>query len=256
MEVKTPEQKQLETVDISTIEVFSEGTWNGDKYGHEDLQAMVDAFPEVGFEPTAKAGHADGQEDEKKARLVFGAPALGYAKRIWIDGKKLFAELKSVPRRFADLIKAGAFKRISAEIYWNYKNESNGKTYPRVLKSIAFLGAEIPALTDLKAIESLYEKNDAGSLFAYDEHGNEFRVYHMDGAMPMQAGIGISDYLLRYPRKSKEEAGYSVAGDSEETCSNCKFWIGGYNACSLVEGWIEPDGRVACRLINALFCLT
>ena len=243
MEVKTPEQKILPTVDIPAIEVFSEGTWNGDKYDHGDLQAMVDAFDKVGFEPTAKAGHPDGQEDEKKARLVFGAPALGYAKRIWIDGKKLFAEMKSVPKRFADLIKAGAFKRISAEIYWNYKNESNGTTYPRVLKSIAFLGAEIPALTNLEAIESLYEKNATGSLFAYDEHKNEFRLYHMDCAMPMSSGMGmsLSDYLLNYPRKSKENASYQESGDGQEKCGNCKFLIPGFSACSIVEGRIEPS---------------
>ena len=178
----TPQQdkRQLETVDIPAVEVFSEGTWNGDLYTHDDLQTMVDAFPLVGFEPTIKAGHPDGQEDEKKARLVFGAPALGYAKRIWINGKKLFAELKQVPKRFADLVKAGAFKRISAEIFWNYTHETSGQKYPRVLKSIAFLGAEIPALTDLAAIESLYEKNVAGGMFAYDEKGNEFRAYGVE----------------------------------------------------------------------------
>ena len=241
MEVKeTDKNKQLETVDIPALEIFSEGKWNGDEYSHGDLQAMVDAFPQVGFEPTVKAGHADGQEDEKKARLVFGAPALGYAKRIWVDGKKLFAELKDIPKRFADLIKTKAFSRVSAEIYWNYKHEVDGKTYPRVLKSIAFLGADIPALTNLEAIESLYQKNEAGSLFAYDERGNEFRSYCMDCAVPMSPGMGLSDYLLRYPRKSKESAGYQESDGGQEKCGNCKFWIPGYAACSIVEGNIEP----------------
>ena len=170
-----PEAKLLETVDYPGLEIFSEGVFNNDTYSAADLQAMVDAFPLVGFEPTVKAGHPDGQEDEKKARMVFGAPALGYVSRIYVNGKKLIADLKQVPKRFADLIKAGAFKRISAEIYWDY-----AKKWPRVLKSIAFLGADIPALTDLKAIESLYEKNEAGGLYAYDDNGNEYRAYCMD----------------------------------------------------------------------------
>ena len=170
----------LPTVDLPGIEIFSEGSWNGDKYSGEDLQAMIDAFGEVGFEPTVKAGHADGQDNlnEKEYRKIFGAPALGYVSRIYRKGVKLVADLKRVPRNFANLIKAGAYKRVSSEIYWNYADEANGKKHPRVLKSIAFLGAEIPALPNLKAIEALFHKNGE-SVYAY-EGGREFRMYEMD----------------------------------------------------------------------------
>ena len=206
---------------------------------HDDLQAMVDAFPLVGFEPTVKAGHATGQEDEKEARRVFGAPALGYAKRIWIEGKKLLADLKQVPKKFADLIKAGAFKRISAEIYWDYVYEVSGKKFPRVLKSIAFLGAEIPALTDLKTIESLYQKNAAGTLFAYDEKGNEFRAYNMEPMGPVSP---------MYPKKDKVAVSYqAVSTQGAERCSTCKFYL--YHSCALVEGEIAPEAY--CNLYEA-----
>jgi len=233
----TPEAKLLETVDYPGLEIFSEGVFNNDTYSAADLQAMVDAFPLVGFEPTVKAGHPDGQEDEKKARMVFGAPALGYVSRIYVNGKKLIADLKQVPKRFADLIKAGAFKRISAEIYWDY-----AKKWPRVLKSVAFLGADIPALTDLKAIESLYEKNEAGGLYAYDDNGNEYRAYCMDCAMPgIPPQNPLDSYLLQFPRKSKETVNYTDAGEEDGRCGNCKFYIGYRSACTLVEGWIEQE---------------
>ena len=217
---QNPDDKKLETVDIPAVEVFSEGVWNGDTYSHNDLQAMVDAFPLVGFEPTIKAGHADGQEDEKQARRVFGAPALGYAKRIWVDGKKLFAELKQVPKRFADLVKAGAFKRVSAEIYWNYKHEAGEKTYPRVLKSIAFLGVEIPALTDLKAIESLYHKNAAGALYAYDEKGNEFRSYSLEKQDEPNWGWFKSamDRVLSYINRAESLKEYTIEKRDGKFC--------------------------------------
>jgi hypothetical protein len=174
----------LQTVDIPGVEIFCEGSWNGDKYTGSDLQAMIEAFGNVGFEPTVKAGHADGQEslDEKEYRKIFGAPALGYVHRIYRQGHKLLADLKQVPRRFANLIKTGTYKRISAEIYWNYKDEANGKTFPRVLKSVAFLGAEIPALTNLKAIEALFQKNENGALCVY-EGNREYRVYNMENLM-------------------------------------------------------------------------
>src|SRR5262245_42425456 len=159
--------KDLPTTSIKALEIFSVGTWNGDKYTAADLEAMVDAFDKVGFEPPLKAGHEHGQEAAGTMKRLFGAPALGYVERIFIRGGKLLADIRDVPRRFADLIDKGAYKRVSAEIYWNYKNEHTGAVFPRVLKAIAFLGAQIPALTNLKAIESLFS----------DEYGREFRVY-------------------------------------------------------------------------------
>jgi hypothetical protein len=176
----------LPTVDLKGVEIFAEGSWNGDKYTASDLQEMIHAFDKVGFEPTVKAGHADGQDNlqEREYRKIFGAPALGYVSKIYRNGTKLLADLKQVPRQFANLIKAGTYRRVSSEIYWNYKDEAEGKTYPRVLKSIAFLGAEIPAITNLKAIEALFHKNESGSVYAY-EGGREFRMYEMDEvAMP------------------------------------------------------------------------
>lgn len=238
----TPQEKAkpLETVDLNGVEIFSEGKWNGDDYSGDDLQAMIDAFPQVGFQPVVKAGHADGQEDEKKARQVFDAPALGYVSKIYRDGKKLLADLIQVPKRFADLIKTGAYKRISSEIYWGYNDEANGKKFPRALKAVAFLGDRIPALTNLKEIEALYEKGDGGKLYAYDDKGNEFRAYHMDCAMPMNPGMSMADYLVNYPRKSKEAAGYTE-GSKDERCGACKFYLGYPQACVLVEGRIEPE---------------
>src|SRR5262245_56390555 len=162
--------KDLPTTSIKALEIFSAGTWNGDKYANADLEAMVDAFDKVGFEPPVKAGHEDGQEAAGAMKRLFGAPALGYVERIFVRGGKLLADIRDVPRRFADLVSKGAYRRVSAEIYWNYKDDSRGAVFPRVLKAVAFLGAEIPALTNLNAVESLYS----------DEYGREFRVYDDD----------------------------------------------------------------------------
>jgi len=52
---------------------------------------------------------------------------------------------------------------------------SGGRKFPRVLKAIAFLGADIPALTDLKEVESLYQKR--GGFVECDDEGSEYRVY-------------------------------------------------------------------------------
>ena len=185
----------LPTVDINGLEVFSAGDWNGDKYSEADLDAMVAAFDKVGFKPTVKAGHADGQEDEKQARKIFGAPALGYVNKLYRRGKKLVADITKVPRRFADLIKAGSYSRVSSEVYWSYSNH-DGQKYPRVLKSVAFLGAEVPAITSLKEIEALY-----------DENQQEFRVYEASAVEP-------APVLNRY----KEEGTFIIKKEADGFC--------------------------------------
>jgi predicted HicB family RNase H-like nuclease len=138
---------------------------------------MVSSFGKVGFRPTIKAGHEDGQDNPETAARVFGFPALGYVSRLYREGKTLLADVVDIPRRFADLIKAKAYRRVSAEIYWNYKD--NGQTLPRVLKAIAFLGSEIPAIPTLKELEELYARDD-GALRAYDDRGLEVRIYRSE----------------------------------------------------------------------------
>jgi hypothetical protein len=109
----------LPTKSIRGLEVFGEGKWNGgDVYTVADFDSMVGAFPHVGFQPTVKAGHQDGQEDSKVAKRLFGEPALGYVERIYRKGDKLMADLKDVSRRFAALLKAGTYKHESRPRYF------------------------------------------------------------------------------------------------------------------------------------------
>jgi cation transport regulator len=127
-------------------EIFSVGTWNGDKYTEADLQAMVDAFPKLSDEvkPPVKMGHSN--------KLADGDPALGWVKGLRLNGDKLVAKLSDVPDILFKAIKQGLYKRVSSEIYWNYKKA--GETFKRVLSGVALLGADIPAvknLADLKA---------------------------------------------------------------------------------------------------------
>ena len=179
--------EEIPTVDIPGLEIFSAGTFNNDTYSEADLDAMVSAFDQVGFKPTVKAGHADLQENEAEARKVFGAPALGYASKIYRNGKKLLADLTKVPRRFADLIKKGAYSRVSSEIYWQFSDQ--GKKFPRVLKSIAFLGADIPALTNLKEIEALYSLDEASNRIDC-----ETRIYTVEVTAPPSPPPTVSAY--------------------------------------------------------------
>ena len=194
----------LPTKSIKGLEIFATGRHNGDVYSEGDLDDMVNAFGEVGFEPVVKAGHQNAQENSRVAGAVFGEPALGYVSRIWRKGQKLLADISGIPARFADLISAGSYKRVSSEIYWNY--ETQDAIYPRVLKAIAFLGADIPALTSLRAVESLFQR--APSAFAYGS-GREVRVYSFQnvkgGHMPLKTYADERDLLEDYRRYTSHD---------------------------------------------------
>jgi hypothetical protein len=129
------------------MEIFSTGIWNGETYTEEDLQSMVDAFPLLANEvkPPIKLGHTD-------KHLSEGQPALGWIQNIRKVGNKLRASVSQVPDVVYKAIRAGLYKRVSAEIYWNYKR--GGEVFKRVLAGVALLGADIPAVSNLADLEA------------------------------------------------------------------------------------------------------
>ena len=142
----------METFNIPKVEVFSAGTWNGDEYTIEDLNAMVDAFTETksGIPPFIKLGHSEGQE------LLEGMPAAGWIDRLYVVGDKLVADFVDIPKSIYNLIVNKAYRKVSSEIFWNLK--IGEKVYKRVLGAVALLGAETPGVMNLKDILSMYKK--------------------------------------------------------------------------------------------------
>lgn len=67
---------------------------------------------------------------------VQSGPAYGWIKKVWREGKSLFASLRSVPEKMADAIRNGRYEKRSIE-YWN---RPEGKE----LKCVSFLGAAVP----------------------------------------------------------------------------------------------------------------
>ncbi len=155
----------LKTTTLKAEEVFSAGKYNGDEYSEADLDAMVSAYQELKgrLDPPLKLGHNDKQVDAKEFERDDGKPALGWVENLRRVGKKLVADFVQVPQQVADWVKEGRYKKKSAEIYWGFKD--GGKTYSRVLKAVALLGADTPANRDIASLQALY-----------DEQGNEYRV--------------------------------------------------------------------------------
>jgi hypothetical protein len=76
-------------------------------------------------------------------------PAYGWIKGMRADGDRLLAELDQVDPQFAELVKAGRYKKLSAAFY-PPDAPSNPKPGQYYLRHIGFLGAQPPAVKGLK----------------------------------------------------------------------------------------------------------
>lgn len=198
----------METFDIQDVEIFAAGTWNGDSYSTNDLDEMVRAFREIGdkLKPYLKLGHGDKQKILEADSL----PAAGWIKDVRRMGNKLVADFTKVPKKIYELIKTGAYRRVSSEIYWNITIE--GKKYPYALKAVAMLGGATPAVESLADIMALYGGGEP--TVAYETQA-EARAYSFKapGATQMteQEIKALSDRL------SALEAKYGEASEKVKT---------------------------------------
>ena len=100
---------------------------------------------------------ADGyNQDNFNAPIVVGhpkdnTPAFGWVKGVSFKDGNLYADLDQVNPDFAELVKKGAYKKISASLYGpsSKNNPTPGKYY---LKHVGFLGAAAPAVPGLKDV--------------------------------------------------------------------------------------------------------
>ena len=164
----------IQTYDIKSVEIFSEGVWNKDKYNINDLHDMVSAFNNLknGFKPYLKLGHDNKQTLMKSS----GLPSIGWVENLYVKGNKLIADLHNIPKEIYKLIKAKAYRKVSCEVYWDL--DVNGTKYPRVLGALALLGAETPGVLNLADILSNYSlliKNNVGGVFDAIEKRDNFK---------------------------------------------------------------------------------
>src|SRR5690606_38081169 len=141
---------------IRNVEIFSVGTWNGDKWTVEDLDKIVDAYNETKgtFKPYLKIGHNEEQELAKEIAERDGQPAIGWISNLYRLGDKLYADFEDVPRTLFNLINKKAYRKVSVEIYLDVKIKDEKFKY--MLGAVSLLGADTPAVMNLDDILSMY----------------------------------------------------------------------------------------------------
>ncbi len=128
-----------------TIEIFRPGT-HRDISGREltfseaDVQATAAAYDPALHEAPACVGHP--QHD---------APAYAWATACRFADGGLVADVDQIDPEFAEMVKAGRFKKISAAFY-PPNSPANPKPGTYYLRHIAFLGAQPPAVKGLKPV--------------------------------------------------------------------------------------------------------
>lgn len=103
----------------------------------DDLQRVVNNYDVSFHEAPAVVGHPQ-----------MDAPAYGWVKHLQLDGEILKAEM-DVDSEFAELVRDGKFKKISAAFYLP-QSDSNPKPEGYYLRHVGFLGAMPPAVKGLK----------------------------------------------------------------------------------------------------------
>lgn len=141
----------VDTYTVPDVEIFSAGEWNGDEYTVADLREMVEAFNQVGFDPPLKLGHSK----EQKLAQEDGLPSVGWVSKLAEIGGKLVATFSGVPKKVAELIRLGGYKQRSAEIYWNFRDSLNDRSWRRVLKAVSLIGADVPAVKGMPGLSTL-----------------------------------------------------------------------------------------------------
>lgn len=143
--------------DFKSVELFQTGTWTDSKgrkrtWSTQDLEDIVTAYNETkdDIHPPLKLGHSDSQ------KILDGEPAAGWIENLRRVGNKLVGDFKQVPDKLAKLIESGAYRARSVELSPNF--EVNDKKYNWFLTAVALLGGRLPAVSGLKDIVSLYER--------------------------------------------------------------------------------------------------
>ncbi|MGH6879287.1 MAG: hypothetical protein ACREFM_00110 [Hypericibacter sp.] len=179
---------------MNSIEILKPGTFvamSGQKvtFADADLAAAASAYDPALHEAPIVVGHP-----------VHDGPAYGWVKGLKIEGGRLAANPDQVDPAFAELVRKGHFKKVSASFY-EPTSPNNPKPGSWYLRHVGFLGAQPPAVRGLKQV-SLSEI-EAGVV----ELADGWDTGSIGGMLR-----GLRDWILA--RFGQEDADKALPGDA------------------------------------------
>lgn len=135
---------------LEGVEILRKGVIRGREYKDTDLQEIADntnrLIKEGYINPPAKLGHDEGQA----FALASGLPAVGWFENFRVDGSRLVADLVHAPAIIYEAMKKKLYRKVSAEIYFDFPHPKTQAIMGKVMRAVALLGADVPEVKGLK----------------------------------------------------------------------------------------------------------
>ena len=119
--------------------------------------------------PPGKLGHDDTQAFAQES----GLPASGWVQRLRVVGDKLMADFVDVPKVLMRAFKEKLYRKVSSEVYFGFSHPKTHDKMGKVLRAVAFLGADIP---QVKGLADFFSESQPYSLTQLDAHGKKYRA--------------------------------------------------------------------------------
>ncbi len=156
---------------MTSIHIFRAGNHianNGTKVSvsESEITDMAEAYDPMVHEAPIVIGHPKNND-----------PAYGWISGLKAEGGDLFAETRQVNPEFAEMVRGGSFKKVSASVYMPAArtNPKRGKYY---LRHLGFLGAVAPSVKGLKSAEF---SDDSDNVVSFEEDAaHDFREWSLE----------------------------------------------------------------------------
>lgn len=168
---------QIELEELNKVQIFATGEFYGVKFDDDMLQEIADETNKLikakKHEPPGKLGHDENQVFAK----LSGLPAIGWVKKVWREGSKLYAAFKEVPKVIKEAIDKGLYKKISSEIYPPELSLEEFGIEKWTLRAVALLGADVPKVKGMASIAQYLTDGDKRiKVIDFDTNGNALMV--------------------------------------------------------------------------------
>jgi len=134
---------------ITEVEIFAVGTWNGAKFVESDLAEIAansnTLLKKEQNKPPVKLGHTKKQILQQED----GQPALGWLSNFNVKAGKLVADLIDVPDLLIQAFKKRLYRQVSVEL-------AHSQHLGWFVKGLAVLGADLPGVKTLKDLNQYF----------------------------------------------------------------------------------------------------
>lgn len=200
---------------------------------HVDSRGKEFAFSDADLREIATSYNADLHE----APIVVGhpkedGPAFGWVESVKVKADGLHAKARQVNPEFSELVRQGAYKKVSASFYPK-EHPNNPRPGAFYLRHIGFLGASAPAVKGLAGVNFSEEEglafaeidlidlresqfNERVRAFELDRVQRAVRKANEDGRLP----IGLLDGALAFAEGLREVDTFEFCEGSDQIATN------------------------------------